>query len=151
MLSGLRVELVLSDQFLDLAKGEADIAIRAGEPEDEALIGRKIAETPWAVYASSSYCERYGRLERLEDIERHLVSHSTARSPTLRRPAAAIDGTARDDCGALRQLAGVVLAVKSGAGLSPMPTFHGDGESDLVRLFEQHPGVGDELLSAGSS
>src|SRR6202040_1747112 len=69
---GLRVELVLSDQFLDLAKGEADIAIRAGEPEDEALIGRKIAETPWAVYASSSYCERHGRLERLEDIERHL-------------------------------------------------------------------------------
>jgi DNA-binding transcriptional LysR family regulator len=137
---GLRVELVLSDQFLDLAKGEADIAIRAGEPEDEALIGRKIAETPWAVYASRSYGERYGRLERLEDIERHLVvafdgpiaDYAAARWLRSVAPRATI--AARCD-----NWPGVVLAVKSGAGLSPMPTFHGDGESDLVRLFENIP------------
>jgi DNA-binding transcriptional LysR family regulator len=41
---GLRVELVLSDQIVDLAKGRADIAIRASEPQDDALVGRKIAE-----------------------------------------------------------------------------------------------------------
>lgn len=33
----LRVE---SDRYLDLAKGEADIAIRTGEPADENLVGR---------------------------------------------------------------------------------------------------------------
>src|SRR4051812_11136402 len=58
---GLRVELVVSNRFLDLSRGEADIAIRAGAPHDQALVGRKIAEAPWAVYASRSYVERHGR------------------------------------------------------------------------------------------
>ena len=58
---GLRVELVISERFLDLSKGEADIAIRLGEPRDEALVGRKIADASWAVYASRAYVERYGR------------------------------------------------------------------------------------------
>ena len=32
---GLRVELVMSDHYLDLAKGEADLAIRSGQSPDE--------------------------------------------------------------------------------------------------------------------
>lgn len=31
---GLRVELIMSDHFLDIAKGEADVAIRAGVPNE---------------------------------------------------------------------------------------------------------------------
>jgi DNA-binding transcriptional LysR family regulator len=46
---GLRVELIMSDHFLDIAKGEADIAIRAGVPNEETLVGRKIADVPWAL------------------------------------------------------------------------------------------------------
>jgi DNA-binding transcriptional LysR family regulator len=46
---GLQVELVITDRYLDMAKGEADIAIRFGQASDDALIGRKIAEVPWAV------------------------------------------------------------------------------------------------------
>src|SRR3984893_1012808 len=41
---GLRVELVISERYVDLSKGEADIAMRLGEPTDEALAGRKIAD-----------------------------------------------------------------------------------------------------------
>ena len=70
---GLRVELVISERFLDLSKGEADIAIRLGEPRDEALVGRKIADASWAVYASRAYVERYGRPHDAEDLNRHLV------------------------------------------------------------------------------
>jgi DNA-binding transcriptional LysR family regulator len=45
----------MSDHYLDLAKGEADIAIRSGQSPDQNLVGRKIGETGWAVYASRSY------------------------------------------------------------------------------------------------
>jgi DNA-binding transcriptional LysR family regulator len=69
---GLRVELIICDREFDLPK-EADIAIRGGEPQDDALVGRKIAEAPWAVYASRAYVERHGRPECPADIERHLV------------------------------------------------------------------------------
>ena len=52
---GLRVELIMSDHFLDIAKGEADVAIRAGVPNEETLVGRKIADVPWALYCSHAY------------------------------------------------------------------------------------------------
>jgi DNA-binding transcriptional LysR family regulator len=82
----LHVEFVITDKYLDRSKGEADIAIRTGEPSDENLIGRKIAEVPWAVYATRSYIERHGRPERPEDINTTLLSHSMARSPTTPPP-----------------------------------------------------------------
>src|SRR6266576_2440273 len=47
---GLKLELLMSDRFFDLSKGEADIAIRAGASHDVSLIGRKIADVPWALY-----------------------------------------------------------------------------------------------------
>jgi DNA-binding transcriptional LysR family regulator len=61
--------LILSDHFLDISKGEADIAIRAGVPSEEALVGRKIADVPWALYCSRDYLDRNGRIERPEDLD----------------------------------------------------------------------------------
>jgi DNA-binding transcriptional LysR family regulator len=60
---GLRVELIMSDRFLDIAKGDADVAIRAGVPNEETLVGRKIADVPWALYCSHTYLERHGRVD----------------------------------------------------------------------------------------
>src|SRR6202012_1202984 len=57
---GLRVEMVMVDRVLDLAKGEADIAFRTSDPKDEALVARKIAEVPWAIFASRAYLARRG-------------------------------------------------------------------------------------------
>jgi DNA-binding transcriptional LysR family regulator len=37
---GVRVELMMSDHYLDLAKGEADIAIRSGQSPDQNLVAR---------------------------------------------------------------------------------------------------------------
>src|SRR5947209_3942130 len=74
---GLRVELVISDRVLDLSKGEAEIAIRVaisdGEPKDEALVRRKIADVSWSVYASHDYMDRHGRPDGPEDLKDHFV------------------------------------------------------------------------------
>jgi DNA-binding transcriptional LysR family regulator len=134
---GLRVELVMSDQYLDLSKGEADIAIRVGQSADETLVGRKIIETRWAVYGSRSYVERHGRPQRMEDIERHFVvamdgalaGYRAARWLRSIAPHAMI--AARCD-----NWPGLLLAVKSGAGLSPMPVADGDRDSELMRVLD---------------
>jgi DNA-binding transcriptional LysR family regulator len=139
---GLRVELVITDRYIDLSKGEADIAIRFGEPQDDALIGRKIAAVPWAVYASRSYVERHGRPERPEDIEHHVVvaydgeiaNYAAAR--WLRSVAPHARVAARSE-----NWPGFVLAVKSGVGLGPLPIHHGDREKELVRLIDTAPEV----------
>ncbi len=66
----LRIEFVTSDRYLDLSKGEADVAFRSGDTEDE-LVGRKIADSIWAIYASRAYVERHGRPARVEDLSSH--------------------------------------------------------------------------------
>jgi len=132
--------------LLDLSKGEADIAIRFGEPQDDTLIGRRIAEVPWAVYASRSYVERQGRPERPEDIEQHLViaydgeiaNYAAAR--WLRSVAPHARVAARSE-----NWPAYVLAVKSGVGLGPLPVHHGDRDEDLVRLIDAPKGLVSEF------
>ena len=42
----------MSDKYLDLSKGEVDVALRSGDTDDGELVGRKIGDSLWAVYAS---------------------------------------------------------------------------------------------------
>jgi DNA-binding transcriptional LysR family regulator len=117
---GLRVELVITDRVLDLSKGEADIAIRSrsGEPEDENLVGRKIADQVWGLYASRGYLDRYGRPGILNDLGRHRivqcngVMNNLAAAKWLRAAAPDAKITAYSE-----SWSGVVMAFKSGAGL----------------------------------
>jgi DNA-binding transcriptional LysR family regulator len=127
---GLRVELIISERFLDLSKGEADIAIRLGEPSDETLVARKIADASWAVYASRAYVERYGRPLNVEDLNRHLViacDGAIANYPAAR--------WLRSVAARSEHWQGVMLAVKAGAGLAAMPHWQGDS-SELVRVID---------------
>ena len=59
----------MDQRALDISKGEADIAIRGGNlGDDNALVGRKIAEVPCGIYASHSFVERHGRPSVPADI-----------------------------------------------------------------------------------
>jgi DNA-binding transcriptional LysR family regulator len=135
----LRVEFVMSDRYLDLAKGEADVAFRSGDTDDE-LIGRKIADSIWAVYASRAYIERHGRPARIEDLPQHaLVSfdetmsrHRVAIWLNAAAPTAKI--VARNN-----SVLGLMYAVKSGIGIGALPTPIADAEPDLVRVLGPIP------------
>lgn len=137
---GLRVEMVMVDRILDLARGEADIAFRTSDPKDDALVARKVAEVPWAVFASRAYIERRGAPKSPDEIANHDVVHfdgPIAEHPGarwLKRVAPQARIAAR--CTSTPAL---VLAVKSGAGLSPLPVIAVEGEPDVVRLFDQIP------------
>jgi len=137
---GLRVEFVMSDKYLDLAKGEADVALRSGDTTDDELVGRKIADSIWAVYAGRKYIERHGRPDRVEDLARHslvgfdetMANHRAAK--WLREVAPDAKIVARNN-----SVLGVVYAVKSGVGIAPLPTALGDAEEDLVRVLGPIP------------
>ena len=139
---GLRVELIMSDHFLDIARGEADVAIRAGVPNEETLVGRKIADVPWALYCSRAYLARYGRVERAEDIAGHSViefdgdirEHHAAK--WLRSVAPTARVVARSNT-----VPGLLMTVKSGAGLAPLPMPLAVRETDLVSVLGPLPGL----------
>lgn len=135
----LRVEFVTSDRYLDLSKGEVDIAFRSGDTDDE-LIGRKIADSLWAVYASRAYVERHGAPGRIEDLPQHLLVGFDEKLAG-HRAAQWLRGVAPDAKMPVRtnSVLGLVSAVKSGAGLGPLPTALGDAEPDLIRVLGPVP------------
>ncbi|MBK7991281.1 MAG: hypothetical protein IPK05_15995 [Comamonadaceae bacterium] len=86
---GLHVEFVTSDQYLDFAGGDVDVALRSGDTEDNALIGRKVGDSLWAVYASPKYIARCGQPDRVEDLARRLGWALTRQWPAPRRKVVA--------------------------------------------------------------
>jgi len=135
----LRVEFVMSDRYLDLAKGEADVAFRSGDTDDE-LVGRRIADSVWAVYASSGYIQAHGRPTRIEDLSSHpLVGFDESMrghrvSTWLRELAPQARIAARNT-----SVLGMMYAIKSGIGIGPLPTAIADSEPDLVRVLGPIP------------
>jgi DNA-binding transcriptional LysR family regulator len=135
----LRVEFVMSDRYLDLTKGEADVAFRSGDTDDE-LVGRKLADSIWAIYASRAYIERHGKPERVEDLALHpLVSFEE--SMRKHRVMAWLHEVAPGATIAARNTSvlGLMYAVKSGVGIGPLPTAIADTEPDLVRVLGPIP------------
>lgn len=136
---GIRVEFVMSDDFLDLRKGEADLALRAGG-DDDSLVGRELGASQWAVYASRSYVERHGRPHSPADLSRHALvgldaSKAQHKAATwLREIVPEAHLVARTN-----SVLGLVYTVKSGVGLAPLPVMLGDGEADLVRVLGPVP------------
>ncbi len=131
--SGLKVELVMTERVLNLANGEADIAIRGGEPKDESLFGKRIADVRWGIYATSAYIKRNGTAKRPEDLDSHSVvgfidamgEHKAARWLRSNAPHAQI----RAECG---NIPSVYLAVKSGACLGPLPSPLAEADNELI-------------------
>ena len=133
---GLRIEFVMSDRYLDLMKGDADVALRSGDTDDGELIGRKIGDSLWAVYGSRGYVESRGRPRGIEQLPEHALigfDDSMARHRTaawLQRVAPAAKLAARNN-----SVLGLLHSAKAGLGLAPLPTAIGDAEQELVRVL----------------
>jgi DNA-binding transcriptional LysR family regulator len=133
---GLTVEFVTSDRYLDIAKGEADVAFRSGEPADDSLVGRKICDSVWAIYASRSYVQQHGRPGSIAELADHALigfdgimrHHRVAKWLPLVVPNARIVNRNNS-------MLGTLSAVKAGIGVAPLPTTLGDAEETLVQVL----------------
>ena len=136
----LRVEFILSDKYIDLAKGEADVALRSGDTDEGDLVGRKIADSIWAIYASQSFLEKYGKPANIEDIvnfpiaglDETLANHRLSKWLADTLPNAKI--ASRNN-----SMLGLVQAVRAGLGLGALPAALGNKEPDLVQILGPIP------------
>lgn len=105
-----------------------------------------IANSPWAIFASQSYIRRHGRPEGPEDLDQHaivefageLAANHAARWLRAVAPKATI--SARGD-----SMLGVLAAVKSGAGLAPLPMLLGASEEGLIPVLTSIPEIDSKL------
>lgn len=67
----IQIEIVASDTNQNLLRRDADIAIRMAEPTQNALIARKLGETPIGLFATRAYFARRGPVTSKEDLRKH--------------------------------------------------------------------------------
>lgn len=133
---GLSVEFITSDRYLDITMGEADVAFRSGEPTDDRLVGRKICDSVWAIYASKSYIQQHGRPTSIANLAGHAMvgfdgimqNHRVAKWLPQAVPNARIVNRNNS-------MLGTLSAVKAGIGVAPLPTTLGDAEETLVQVL----------------
>ena len=67
----VQIDLNVTDGTLDLAKREADVALRAIRNPPEQLIGRKVCDIEWYLFASKRYLKKYGHPDSMDDLFQH--------------------------------------------------------------------------------
>ena len=134
----LVIELSLSDAVEDLLRQEADIAVRMVEPQQDALITRRIGGIPLGLHAHRRYLDKHGAPDKLEDLLDHrtigfdresaFVRAIRKRVPLieLMRPSLRADSN-------LAQLA----AIRAGFGIGVCQVELARRDPEIVRLFEK--------------
>lgn len=132
----IQTQLLASDRMYDLARGEADIAIRGRQrPGGDELVVHQLPPTGWTVYASSNAQpeERPHSPEEVADFPLALLEGAPGHLPVyqwLNRVAPPDSRPIR--CSNYRALRSAIV---SGAAISALPCTVGDHDADLVRCF----------------
>src|SRR3974390_2207721 len=67
----INITLITTDEELDLAMREADVAIRLRQPTQPDLIQPKLFSVHFHAYASPAYFQRFGPPRTLEELDQH--------------------------------------------------------------------------------
>ncbi len=141
------VELLVTDERLDVARGQADVAVRAGSrPHGGGIVARRLPDAHWTLYCGHTYAAERGFPKCREEISRHAVVGMEGRLSSLDAwqwlAAAAAEGSTRCRSNSLTNL---VSNLKGGLGLGMLPTMIGDAEPELMRCFPPPPGLAAEM------
>lgn len=143
---GLSVEVVADNSIRNLARREADIAMRLVRPKGGALIGRKIGQVGYGLYASRDFCKRYkvasGGFDpaRMPFIGFDEDSSHLQLTHWLRNAAGGAS-----PCVASNSIEAQTAAVAAGLGAGLLPAFVADRNRDFVRLLRAEAGVTFDL------
>jgi len=139
------VELVLdlSGRRMDLVAEGFDVALRAGHHLDGSVIGKVIATSSTALYASPAYLEKRGVPSRLEDLTSHdcLVFGSTPERKWSFEHEGRTDEVMVHGRVAIQDYGYLLLTTLSGAGIAPLsdmlvgPDLH---RGRLQRVLPEH-------------
>ena len=139
----VNVQLILTNDDLDLARREADLAIRLRRPVQADLIQRRLFTIHYHAYASHAYLERFGEPKCVEDLDRHRIVclggnqpafildlhqlPTLGRNPKDRRPSRFMV----NDSLALRH------AIEAGAGIGMAPDYAMSDNPKVRRVLEE--------------
>ena len=140
----VRLQLLLSDDDLDLAMREADVALRLREPMQPDLIRRKLFTVHFHAYASVDYLKRHHQPRRVEDLDQHhLIAFGAPTATHFLYELNPLLEVGRDPRNprppqiSVNNLGAMMRAAEAGVGIAVLPDYVVSEESGLVRLLPQ--------------
>ncbi len=141
----VQLDVVLTNQALNLSKRDADVAIRATDTPPETLVGRRAATIAWALYGRrSEFDDAVPDPEELASTRNWVslgenLSHVKA-VQFVRRHVAPERIAYR-----VNTVLGLAEAVQAGIGIGHLPCFIADALPDLLRLSPPNPEFAADL------
>ncbi len=142
------VQLILTDEELDLATRAADVAIWLRPPSQVDLIQRKLFTVHCHVYAAPSYLDEFGTPNIPEDLDDHRIVSMGPPIPSYLQGINWLQHVGREGMGPrhsvlqINNIVGMKRAVQQGVGLAVLPDYIIGENAGLVRILE-----GEDMLS----
>jgi DNA-binding transcriptional LysR family regulator len=135
----VRLDVVLSNQALNLSKRDADVAIRATDTPPETLVGRRAATLAWALYGRAADFPEPAAVDLASLSERRWVALGdnlgAVKAARFVRERVAPERIVYK----VNTVLGLTEAVEAGIGVGPLPCFIADARPTLVRLSPPNP------------
>ena len=137
----VRLQLLLTDDELDLSMREADVAIRLRQPTQPDLIQRKIFSVHFHAYASPDYLKRFGTPRTHDDLDKHRIILLGGNVPAHfanRRWLLEISREAKNARVAqltINNVLGLLRACQRGLGVAMLPDYLVEENGGLFQLF----------------
>ncbi len=137
----IKIDLILSDDHLDLSMREADVAIWIHEPSQSDLIRRPLATMKVKAYASTSYIKKHGAPQTVAELDSHRILGYSGQPQGFLASIGWLETVGRDGSAprvcALRANSVVALkyAVRAGIGIGMIPDYMTEEETDIVNVL----------------
>ncbi|HBW97521.1 MAG TPA: LysR family transcriptional regulator [Pseudoalteromonas sp.] len=139
----LKLDLNLTDQFVDIVEQGIDIALRIGVLKSSSLIAKKIAPIRLAVFASPSYLAQHGTPTTLEELQSHNYLRYAHTEPTKKlRGANELKNELKLESNLVANNGDLLLnAAIAGGGIAMQPTFIAGealAQGKVVRILKNY-------------
>ncbi len=137
----VQVDLMVTDQALDIEAGEADLAVRAVQilPNSD-LIARKITDYEFALYCDRDYAERMGVPASVADLANHDLIGGDAGLDVIPAMVWMFEqASGKPPVSRSNSMSNLVHAVRAGLGIAPLPCVVADADTRFVRCTEVIP------------
>ncbi len=138
----VQLELLLTNEEIDLSMRKADCAIRLRQPQQSDLIQRRLFTVHFHIYASPAYVKRNGQPKNIEDLDNHSIITFGENMPTyltninwlstVGRKA----NNPRKTVFSVNNLIAMRKVVEAGGGIALFPDYLIEDRSGLMQLMQ---------------
>ncbi len=137
----IQLTMLLDDRVYDLARREADVAIRLQKADHSDLIERHMTQIQFSLCASKAYLESMGRPKTLDDFKNHTMigypqnMHTPFLKPNWIFNKLDINVLNNPNIVLINSMHARYTTVKNGTGISVLPRYIVNQDPDLEILF----------------